>query len=706
MTQLESVQIFQLVAWTIALVELIMGLYILVLNIRSSANRHVSFLLILFALNTYAQGYLLTSVSLSQIGLPLFTLAATTPAIQPGLLLVALVMLKPNWLQVGRKVIRWFLYAVVAIPIILTLVDLFSPSPIWFTGYTPESYPGGFIYLKDYTQGTYGDLLRTAFIYVITVVTIVPLAFVAFLDKSISKLTRKLAYTLLVTQILAVGLTVGFNFAFFFNFAPYFPVFLTSTIFAVGYTYAAFWQLISERRHQSGRLQPRLTALILTISVPLIVALASLITMFRASQVVVLILILLGTLLLGLLTALAVRQAIQPVSSLTETATAIAGGDLARIAPVESEDEIGILAQAFNRMTEQLLELIGDLEKRVSGRTRDLEQRSVQLLAAAEVGRVAASILDSDQVIQEVVELIRDRFNLYYVGLFLVDQNREWANLRAGTGQAGRAMLNRQHRIKIGQGMIGWCIANILPRVALEVGEDSFRLATTELPKTRSEAAIPLQVRGQVIGALTVQDTQPGKFDEHTITALQTMADLVSIAIDNARLYSETQAALDASRRAYGELSSQAWDEITRGNVIFRSTIQGTSRSSSENLADDFNYLQDGLIRTVRLPIKVRDTIIGEFITHKSTPGEWYPEELAVIQTIIDQLGVALEGAQLYEETQRKALFEQLTREVSTRIRETLDLETVLQTAASEFRRALELSEVEIRMGLIEDQTN
>ncbi|NIV38224.1 MAG: hypothetical protein GWN58_55050, partial [Anaerolineae bacterium] len=98
--------------------------------------------------------------------------------------------------------------------------------------------------------------------------------------------------------------------------------------------------------------------------------------------------------------------------------------------------------------------LIGGLEHQVAERTRDLARRTAYLEATADVGRAASSILETGQLIEEVVELIRERFDLYYVGLFEVDPGREWAILRAGTGAAGRAMLARGHRIRVGDGMI------------------------------------------------------------------------------------------------------------------------------------------------------------------------------------------------------------------------------------------------------------
>ncbi|MBN1953570.1 MAG: HAMP domain-containing protein, partial [Anaerolineae bacterium] len=165
----------------------------------------------------------------------------------------------------------------------------------------------------------------------------------------------------------------------------------------------------------------------------------------------------------------------RPVSQLVQAAQRIAAGDIEQRAKVRAGGEIGLLARVFDEMTVQLRELIANLEERVEERTRQLQQRSLYLEASAEVGRAAAAILEVDDLIRRVVELIRARFDLYYVGLFLQDGAGEWAVLQAGTGEAGQAMLARRHRIKIGSGMIGWCIANAQARVAHDVGEDAVR---------------------------------------------------------------------------------------------------------------------------------------------------------------------------------------------------------------------------------------
>jgi GAF domain-containing protein len=180
-------------------------------------------------------------------------------------------------------------------------------------------------------------------------------------------------------------------------------------------------------------------------------------------------------------------------------------------------------------------------------RTRDY---AVRLQTAAEVSHAASSILDPDELIQQVVNLVQDRFDLYYAGLFLVeDEGTEdkpggaWAVLRAATGEAGRQMLAQGHRLEVGgESMIGWCVANKQARIALDVGEDAVRFENPLLPKTRSELALPLVSRGQAIGALTIQSAQEAAFSDEDIAVLQTMADQLANTIANARLFEQAQA--------------------------------------------------------------------------------------------------------------------------------------------------------------------
>lgn len=431
----------------------------------------------------------------------------------------------------------------------------------------------------------------------------------------------------------------------------------------------------------------------------------------------------LTALIVGVLASLAVTyQITNPISELALTARDISSGALRTAEGEERNDELGDLARAFNTMTLQQRRLINELEDRVAERTLELEKRSKLLESSSLVSQAAASILDPNELIVQVVELIRQNFNLYYTGLFLADQNQEWAVLRAGTGEAGKAMLARGHRLKIGGGsMIGWCVARGQPRVALEAGEDAVRLATPELPLTRSEAAIPLRARGTVLGALTVQSTEPNAFDSVTISVLQSMADQVAVAIENARLFTESQATLEAERRAYTTASQAAWRQILRrrSGLSFRSDSLGVSPASSQARPDLEQAYRLGetsagrvLVKTagggngsasgvehhtLAVPIKVRGQVIGVLDTHKPVQrGRWTKEEQALLENIAEQLGAALDSARLYEETQNRAERERMVAEVTARMRESLDLDAVLQTAVREVGQALGLEEVSV----------
>jgi nitrate/nitrite-specific signal transduction histidine kinase len=253
----------------------------------------------------------------------------------------------------------------------------------------------------------------------------------------------------------------------------------------------------------------------------------------------------------------------EPIVGLTHIAAQIAGGDLEQRAPASQRYEIGLLATAFNSMAEQLQSFIGSLEQRISERTRNLR-------TAAEVSRATSSVLDPEELLREVVNLVRERFGLYYVGLFLLDPKKHFAVLRAGTGQAGREMLAQGHRLEVGgSSMIGRCITREEASVALRVGaEDIRRYANPHLPDTRSEIAMPMRSRGEVVGAMTVQSEQESAFDETDIAVMQTMADQVGVALDNARLFSETQAALEEAAATHRRYLRRTWSEYTKTRTV------------------------------------------------------------------------------------------------------------------------------------------
>ena len=357
-------------------------------------------------------------------------------------------------------------------------------------------------------------------------------------------------------------------------------------------------------------------------------------------------------------------------------------------------------------MADELAGLIGSLEQRVADRTRGLQ-------AAAEVARATTSVLDPDQLLRQVVNLACERFDLYYVGLFLLDEERRFAVLRAGTGDPGRQMLAQRHRLEVGgDSMIGQCVARGEARIALDVGEEAVRFDNPLLPETRSEMALPLRSRGQIIGAMTVQSTKEAAFDEPDIAVLQTMADQVAVAIDNARLFADAQAALEEMEAIQRRYLGQAWTTYVRGRAVsgYEQTgavmipldetlpqVQRVMAAQGPVLwSDDGDEDRESALL---VPIRLRGQAIG-VLGLKEKGRQWNEGDVALAETLAEQLALAADNLRLLNETQRSAARERLTREITARVRETLDLETVLQTAAREIGEKLALAELVVRIDI------
>ena len=395
---------------------------------------------------------------------------------------------------------------------------------------------------------------------------------------------------------------------------------------------------------------------------------------------------------LGVLTAVTVARRIAgPLGELSLAAQRMGGGDLTQPVKVGGAAEVVTLAEAFSAMAGRLRELIGSLEDRVAERTRSLH-------AAAEVSRATTSLRDPDELLRQVVDLVQERFNLYYVGLFLLDEARQWAVLRAGTGEAGQTMLSRGHRLSVaGESMIGRCVADDEARIALDVGREPIRFDNPLLPHTRSEMALPLHSRGQVIGAMTVQSAVEAAFDAADIAVMQTMADQVAIAIDNARLFVETQAALKEMEAVHRQYLHEAWATYTPiTGTTYYETAPRTGEAALRGMGTDRSESRSALVA----PVTLRGEEIGMLaVEDDSGTRQWTAEEVTRVQAVTNRLALAAENLRLLEETRRRAAQERLVGEVTAQVRQTLDVDSVLRTAVREMAAALGVAKVEVRMG-------
>jgi GAF domain-containing protein len=351
-----------------------------------------------------------------------------------------------------------------------------------------------------------------------------------------------------------------------------------------------------------------------------------------------------------------------------------------------------------------------ELEDRVDERTKALGVRTRYLEAAADVGRTATSIYRLDELLPQVVEFISQRFDFYQVGIFILDDLGEYAVMQAASSDGGKQMLARNHKLKVGeQGIVGYVTSTGKARIALDVGEDAVHFDNPELPDTRSEMALPLFYGGRLIGALDVQSEVENAFSEDDISSLKVLADQVSMAINNAMLFEELQASLEAERKLFGDISREAWQDLIR-----KSSSQGYRYTGQQVLPTEKAWppemveamFKKQTINTtlneapvIAIPIIVSDQVIGVVRLSKNIGDiDWTDDETEFVETITERLSQALEGARLFHETQKQAAQEQMTGMISSQFRQSLNLDSVLKTAAKELSEAFNAKEVIIRM--------
>lgn len=373
--------------------------------------------------------------------------------------------------------------------------------------------------------------------------------------------------------------------------------------------------------------------------------------------------------------------------------------------------------QLANRSLE---DITATLEQRVIERTTELEtanrqvtRRAAQLHAITEVSEAIAQLQDPGEVLPVTTRLIGEFFGFYHVGVFLIDSAREYAVLQAANSEGGKRMLDRNHRLKFGFGVVGYSAQTGIPRIALDVGADAVYFDNPDLPKTRSEAALPMKIRGVTIGILDVQSTESGAFSNEDLQTLTALANQVAISLENTKLLSETRAALLQVQDIYDEFTRAEWsrtvtkaeqpgfrfnagriemmekalpnpevlEAIKKGEIIAGGTNGSTERQN-----------------TIAVPVKVRGEVIGVIHVESNDDSKaWLESDVSLVAAVAERAAFALENARLFQDARRRAAKEQTISEASARISSANDIENILHTTAAELERVLGGSEILIR---------
>jgi GAF domain-containing protein/HAMP domain-containing protein len=410
--------------------------------------------------------------------------------------------------------------------------------------------------------------------------------------------------------------------------------------------------------------------------------------------------------------AIASRSISMPIIGLAQTVERVASGDLTSRAIVNRKDEIGDLANSFNAMANELQGLVSNLEQRVTDRTRDLEKQALRLRAAAEVARDAASARNLDELLDRSAKLIYDRFKLYHTGIFLLNDERTYAVLRASPTEAGRLLIANNHRLKVGEaGIVGYVAGTGEPRIALDTGADSVYFQNPLLPMTRSEMALPLKVNEVVIGVLDVQSEQPEAFTQEDIAAMQAMADQLATAIERTRLLQRVEENLSELERAYRYYTEQSWQSFNigeEGTPGYRfdgvrlepiSNISQQAKDALEKGSIDTSSGDDDTaqLNSLVVPLKLRGETIG-VINVQLQGNQSAADTIAIIEASAERLALALESSRLIVESRRRADRERAISEISGRISESVNADEILRATVQELGRLLDGSEVIIQL--------
>jgi len=338
-----------------------------------------------------------------------------------------------------------------------------------------------------------------------------------------------------------------------------------------------------------------------------------------------------------------------------------------------------------------------ELEQRVDERTAGLAKKSDQLRAASFIARQTAEAQDLQAILNTVVTLISDQFGYYHAGIFLINDTGEEAVLLSASSDGGRRMVDKGYVVRVGaQGLVGYVALQKRPRIALDVGSDAVFFNNPDLPMTRSEVALPLLIREKILGVLDIQSDQPQAFRMEDMDVLQTLADQVAVAIENARLLGETQAALTQLEAISAYRTREAWGQhLEDQKRAFTYTPLGLRAEGIPVKPDE------GRIDTA---ITLRGQKIGDISLSKKDHSDWNKLDEDLINEVANQIGLAVDNLRLLEDAQQRAKREQTIGELAARFSQSLDIDGLLQTAAREMGQLPDVSDVSIYIGQMPEQ--
>jgi GAF domain-containing protein len=428
-----------------------------------------------------------------------------------------------------------------------------------------------------------------------------------------------------------------------------------------------------------------------------------------------------------------------------------------------NEEPIGALIiqdlEHEHRFNERDLQFLNEMGKQMAGGIQNVRllnqsrQSTLQLQTAAEIARDISGSLKLDELLSRAVNLIRERFNFYHAGIFLLDLHGEYAILREATGEAGAQLKRMGHKLGVGsKSIVGYVSGRGEPLVINDALKDATYYANPVLPDTRSEAAVPLKVGERILGVLDVQSTQPYAFTEENLRTLEILADQLAVAVVNTELFADTQEHLSEHRllhhittsAASGTTLEEALETTVKGlqvtsggdrvailmmdkerkNLDLRAWVGYSEDAASihvpvgtgitgwvaahqkllrvDDVTKDPRYISvsTNTRSEIAIPLLYRNELLGVLNVESERVAAYSENDEEMLGTLAGSLAAIIANARLLDQIRRQSERERLLYEVTSKIRHSTDVQSILATTAGEISRVLGPRHTQIKIGL------